>query len=141
MPQIYLLDTNAASDMMNGTSPALRRTLAEEGRTAVIAISSITSAELRFGIRLRDSIKLQRAFADFCMAAQILPWDDTVSVAYAELRLLLMQRGKALDAMDLLIASHAYALGATLVTRDNAFHNISGLVQVVNWAIDLRQPQ
>jgi len=39
--------------------------------------------------------------------------------------------------MDLLIASHAIAVGATLVTHDKAFLGASPSLQVVDWATDL----
>jgi tRNA(fMet)-specific endonuclease VapC len=138
MAQLYLLDTNAASDVMNGYSDAARLTLAREARSSAITISSITAGELRFGIRKRGSARLQRAFDDFCLAAQILPWDDSVAVAYGELRYSLARNGKVLDAMDLLIAAHAVAVGAVLVTRDRAFQQIKNLVRIENWATDLK---
>ncbi len=134
----YLLDTNAVSDLMNGRSKAARQTLAREARSAVIAISSITAAELRFGIRKRNSAYLQSAFDEFCAAALILPWDDTAAEAYGELRYNLTQRGITLDWMDLLIAAHAVATNAVLDTRDRAFQQVKDVVTVVNWATDLK---
>jgi tRNA(fMet)-specific endonuclease VapC len=46
-------------------------------------------------------------------------------------------RGRTLSANDLLIAAHAIATDATLVTRDGAFSQIDALRPVVNWATDL----
>jgi predicted nucleic acid-binding protein len=40
--------------------------------------------------------------------------------------------------MDLLIASHAIATRAVLVTRDKAFSQLAPLVKIENWATDLR---
>jgi tRNA(fMet)-specific endonuclease VapC len=135
---MYLLDTNAVSDIMNGYSEAARRTLLQEAGSAVIAISSITSGELRFGIRNRNSKRLQRAFDEFRAVGKILPWDDDAAMAYADLRNELTRRGKMLDALDMLIAAHAVAVGAVLVSRDRAFQHVEDFVEIVNWATDLK---
>jgi predicted nucleic acid-binding protein len=37
----------------------------------------------------------------------------------------------------MLIAAHAIAMGAVLVTNDKAFAHVSGLPAIVNWATDL----
>jgi len=37
----------------------------------------------------------------------------------------------------MLIAAHAIAVGAILVTADNVFNSVSGLVGKENWASDL----
>ena len=137
MAHLYLLDTNTASDVMNRRSQAARHTLAKIGQSSTIAISSISAAELRFGIRKRGSTRLQAAFADFCLSAEILPWDDRVAVTYGELRYDLGRNGKTLHTMDLLIAAHAIAVDAVLVTRDNAFQYIRDFVPIENWATDL----
>jgi predicted nucleic acid-binding protein len=39
--------------------------------------------------------------------------------------------------MDILIAAHAVATDAILVTRDGAFSQVEALRPVVNWATDL----
>jgi tRNA(fMet)-specific endonuclease VapC len=137
MAQIYLLDTNAASDVMKDGSSAARQTLITEARSGVIAISTISAAELRFGIRKRDSPRLQAAFDKFCAAAEILPWDDAAAEAYSELRYSLMRRGITLDAMDLLIAAHAMSLDAVVVTHDRAFQQITDFVKVIDWNTSL----
>jgi tRNA(fMet)-specific endonuclease VapC len=134
MAQIYLLDTNAASDVMKEGPSVARQTLATASGTGVIAISTITAAELRFGIRKRNALRLQAAFDKFCAAIEILPWDDAAAEAYGELRYLLTQRGITLDAMDLLIGAHAMSLGAVVVTHDQAFKKITDFVKVVDWA-------
>ncbi len=136
--RVYLLDTNAVSDIMNGYSEEARQKLLREGRSSVIAISSITSGELRFGIKKRNSKRLQRAFDEFRAVAMILPWDDEVAAAYADLREQLLRRGNALESLDMLIAAHAIAVGAVLVSRDRAFEHIKEFVEVENWATDVK---
>jgi len=134
MAQIYLLDTNAASDVMKERSIVARHALETEARLGVIAISTITAAELRFGLRKRNSVRLQAAFEKFCAAAEILLWDDSAAEAYGELRYSLTLRGITLDAMDLLIAAHAMSVDAVVVTHDQAFQQITDFVKVVDWS-------
>lgn len=136
--RIYLLDTNAVSDIMNGYSEAARLRLLREGRSSIIAISSITSGELRYGIRKRSSKRLQRAFDEFRTIGKILPWDDDVAAVYADLRDELLRRGKSLESLDMLIAAHAVAVGAVLVSRDRAFEHIRDFIEVENWATDMK---
>jgi tRNA(fMet)-specific endonuclease VapC len=133
----YLLDTNTVSDIMNGYSEAARLALLRESRSSIIAISSITSGELRFGIKKRNSKRLQRAFDQFLTVGTVLPWNDEVAMAYADLRDRLTRGGKTLDSLDMLIAAHAIAAGAVLVSRDSAFQHAREFVEVVNWATDL----
>jgi tRNA(fMet)-specific endonuclease VapC len=134
MADIYLLDTNAASDIMKEGPSAVRQALVTASLSGVIAISVITAAELRFGIKKRDSVRLQAAFDKFCAATEILPWDVLAAEAYSELRYALTRKGITLDAMDLLIAAHAMSLGAVVVTHDQAFQQITDFVKVVDWA-------
>jgi tRNA(fMet)-specific endonuclease VapC len=135
----YLLDTNAASDLFSQRSPVLRQTRFEARNSgSKVAISVLTQAELLFGFAQKPkATRLRAAYEAFLMDTHVLPWNAQASSSYAQLRLHLKQSGLAIDTMDLLIASQAHSLGATLVTRDRAFRNIAGLVEIVNWATDL----
>jgi tRNA(fMet)-specific endonuclease VapC len=72
----------------------------------------------------------------------VLAWDHDAAVAYGGLRAALERAGTPLGALDTLIAAHALAAGAVLVTHDAAFHRLRTLamkpgLQVVDWATDL----
>jgi tRNA(fMet)-specific endonuclease VapC len=63
-------------------------------------------------------------------------------VTYGELRARLQSAGSPLGALDTLIAAHALAIDAVLVTHDKGFGKLkhAGLdraLQVVDWATDL----
>ena len=45
--------------------------------------------------------------------------------------------GQPLEGMDMLIAAHAIAVGAIVVTADNVFNSVAGLAGKENWATDL----
>jgi tRNA(fMet)-specific endonuclease VapC len=136
---LYLLDTNTVSFLVNGRSPAVRTHYVEaESQGARIAISAITEAELLFGLARRpEATRLKANFDRFFAAVELLAWDSTVARAYGDLRGELSGAGKSLALMDLLIAAHAIAAAATLVTHDKAFLEASPSLQVVDWATDL----
>jgi len=136
---LYLLDTNTVSFLVNARSPAVRTHYVEtENGGARIAISAITEAELLFGLAKRpEATRLRTNFDRFFAAVELLPWDSRVARAYGALRAELSEAGKSLGLMDLLIASHAIAAGARLVTHDKAFLGASPSLQVVDWATDL----
>ena len=73
----------------------------------------------------------------FLAGIQVLPWGQTEAEAYGLIRAKLERSGMSLDSMDLMIAAHAVAKGAMLVTNDQAFAQVDELSATVNWAIDL----
>ena len=124
---LYLLDTNTASYSLKPGYPGLRAKL--DGRLpGQLAISAITEAELRFWIANRPQAANVRILVDaFLNRAQSMPWDSSVTLAYAKLRSDCKNSGKVLAELDMLIAAHAIALQATLVTHDRAFSQIADL--------------
>ncbi len=126
-----MLDTNMASAIIKGTSqPALRR-LADTP-THDIAISVITEAELLFGLAKNPATKHAGAARAFLATVTVMPWTSQTAAAYAQVRAELEAAGTPLKALDTLIAAHARALGATLVTDDRAFRHVEGLV-IESW--------
>jgi tRNA(fMet)-specific endonuclease VapC len=137
---LFLLDTNAASDIFKGRSHTARRALAEAQGSTRVAISVLTQAEILFGLKKRpDALHFGEAFDAFCAYVEVLPWTESAARSYAHLRSVLKERNRTGETMDLLIASQAHTLGAVVVTRDKGFRHLIGLVEVVNWATDLKQ--
>jgi tRNA(fMet)-specific endonuclease VapC len=60
------------------------------------------------------------------------PLDQGVVAHYATVRAYLEAKGQPIGPNDTLIAAHALALGATLVTADVEFTRVPGL-KVENW--------
>jgi len=103
-----------------------------------LAISSVTLAELHFGVlvakkrtvraeRLRRLLVLQRAF-------DALPLDEAVAASYGQIAAAVVDVGRQPRArsMDLLIAATAHAHSARLYTRNvSDFHGLDDLVDVV----------
>ena len=128
-----MLDTNIASFVIKGNRPALDRRLA---RIPVgnVFISAVTEAELRYGVaRIAPAPRLEMLVKEFLLTVTILPWDSAAALAYAELRTNLERAGQPMSNLDLMIAAHALAGGAILVTNDRAFSRIRNL-EVVDWS-------
>ena len=103
-----------------------------------IAISAITQAEILYGLHKKpDMARLRVAFENFSARTRILSWDASTANSYAVLRTDLERSGRALDLMDLLIASQALAHGAVLITGDKAFRHAPANLAVDNWATDV----
>lgn len=134
----YMLDTNTVSYIIKGQSPAARSKLASLHGNDVACISVITEAELRFGVAKRPNAeKLRTALEGFLAKIHVLPWTREEAVAYGELRAKQEAAGKTLGNLDTLIAAHAIASGATLVTNDTNLANAADLPGSANWAQDL----
>jgi tRNA(fMet)-specific endonuclease VapC len=141
--QPYLLDTNMVSYIVSGASAAARTHLVRlEGKSAVY-VSAISEAELRFGMAKGPKQATRIAMMErLLMKATVLPWGHEEAVAYGELRARLQTAGSPLGALDTLIAAHALAIDAVLVTHDKGFRNLKqvGLeraLQIADWATDL----
>jgi tRNA(fMet)-specific endonuclease VapC len=132
MRPLYLLDTNTASYVIKGNIPATRLRLAQIPMQQV-HISSITEAELRYGAaRLPDATKLHQIIEEFLLRITILAWDSNAAQEYGLLRASLERTGQPIGNLDLMIAAHALATGAILVTNDRAFARIKKL-KIENW--------
>jgi len=134
----YLLDTNIASCVIKGNSPAVDRHLVKVAM-AELAISAVTEGELRFGAaRLPHATRLHTLLEDFFLRLTILPWDSDAAHEYGRLRATLEREGQPMGNFDTMIAAHALALGAVLVTNDRAFSRVKKL-KVLDWTKDPRR--
>ncbi len=130
----YLLDTNTASYIIKGNVPRVRERLLRVSAADAL-ISVITEAELRFGILRRpDAKRLNIVVEEFLRFIEIRPWDSTAAGYYAELRAALEARGQPMGGLDMMIAAHALALGAVLVSSDRVFRRVKGL-KLENWGV------
>jgi len=134
---IFLLDTNAFSDLMR-KHRQLEAHLAALAPTDRVVICSIVRGEISFGIaqlaegRRRQTLESQAAPLFAILPCEAVP--ETAGDFYATTKITRQSKGLGLDENDLWIASTALALGATLVTRDSDFANIDGL-QVEDWSV------
>lgn len=133
-----MLDTNTVSYIARGRSPAARARLLERNSNEALCISAITEGEIRYGLAKRpDATALKVLMEGFIASIRVLPWTQAEARAYGSLRARLELAGTTLGNMDMMIAAHAIAVGAVLVTNDKAFAQVEQLRSRVNWATDL----
>ncbi len=99
-----------------------------------VGISSISCAELRFGVAnsAKPEENLDR-LERFLLPLEIVPFDAEAGRHYGRIRSELKRLGCPIGSNDLLIASHALALDATLATNNvREFSRVGGL-RVEQW--------
>jgi tRNA(fMet)-specific endonuclease VapC len=122
----YLLDTNAASYVINKKNADVDRHLARVAM-AELGISAVTEGELRFGAARSGSAGLQATVEQFLLGVSIFAWDSEAAKEYGRLRSALEHEGRVMGSLDMMIAAHAMALGLILVTGDRAFGRLRRL--------------
>ena len=132
MTTLYMLDTNIVSELARNPQGAVTRRIAQVGPDA-ICVSIITAAELRYGCARKGSSKLLAQIEAILESVPVLPLDVPADVEYGGIRAELEAAGKPIGPNDLLIAAHAYAVKAVLVTANTGeFTRVRGL-RVENW--------
>jgi tRNA(fMet)-specific endonuclease VapC len=129
---MFMLDTDMCIYLINERDQALRRKFEENASS--VCISSITYAELRFGVEHSARVEQNRSeLQAFCLDLDILPFDAEAGARYGQIRQELVRRGQTIGANDLLIAAHASGAHATLVTNnEREFGRVHGL-RIENW--------
>lgn len=129
----FLLDTDICIYVIN-ERPV--RVLGQFRKHAVedVGISSITAAELAFGVEKGKSARNREALATFLLPLEVAPFDQLAASAYGAVRAGLERRGSPIGPLDLLIAAHALSIGAILVTNNlKEFRRVDAL-RCENWA-------
>jgi tRNA(fMet)-specific endonuclease VapC len=123
----YLLDTNIVSDLLRNPRGKVADRIQAAGERNVCT-SVIVAAELRYGIVKKGSDRLSDAVEDILGILKVLPLETPADKIYGQLRSRLEKSGQPIGANDLLIASHAMALGYTLVSdNEREFSRIASL--------------
>ena len=152
---IYLLDTDTFVFMLRGLKVTVakdekhrhwqtigRRIIStaekkqEEAKAHELGLSAISVAELEFGARNSGHYEREIKITRRAMSPFTLFDFDAADCAchYGSVRCALEALGNSIGPLDTLIAAHALALGATLVTNNTTeFARVPGL-PCENWA-------
>ncbi|HBI51252.1 MAG TPA: VapC toxin family PIN domain ribonuclease [Ruminococcaceae bacterium] len=129
----YMLDTNICIYAIKKKPESVLKRLRSELDSG-ICISSVTLAELRFGVE--KSLYPERntvALSQFLVPLNVLPFDDTAAVEYGRICAFLQRKGTPIGTMDMLIAAHAKTVGIPLVTNNTKeFERVPDLL-LENW--------
>ncbi len=113
---IFLPDTNAVSNFLRGSSPALTARMHAE--FPLLRLSALVVAEREFGILHHASgLRFRRGFEALVASLPVEPFTREDAGIYARLRSTLEKRGQGISPIDTLIAAQALRLGATVVTH------------------------
>lgn len=132
-----MLDTNIVSSIIKGNSQAARARNAALLPHELRCISAITEGKLYCGLAKQPSPSRETSLRILLSTLSVLPWGREEARTYGHLRAKQEAAGKRLETLDLMIAAHAIAAGAILVTNDTTFSRMEAVLPVVNWATDL----
>ncbi len=129
----YLLDTDICIYAINERPPAVQRALREHA-AAGLGVSSVTAAELFYGVVRSGSQRNLEVLRRFLGALEIAPFDAAAAEVCGSLRAWLASQGTPIGPYDTQIAAHAQALRVTLVSNNTReFARVPGL-RLENWA-------
>ena len=134
---MILLDTNVVSEAMKRQPDQAVMAWLNEQAAETLFLSSVTLAELMFGIRALSAgqrkhtleAALQALLALF--AERVLPFDADAACHYAELAVTARASGRGFPTPDGYIAAIAASRGFIVASRDTAPYQAAG-VQVLN---------
>lgn len=139
---MILLDTNVISEPIKLAGDVKVLTWLDAQMVETLYLSTISLAELRFGIasmptgKRKDTLHTsleQRILPLF--AGRILPFDEATTEAYAALRALARAQGQAIAAADGYIAATAIQHGLMVATRDTGPFEAAGLTVINPWVL------
>lgn len=130
----YMLDTNICIYIIKHKPERVFLKL-QEHDPSEICISSVTYAELVYGVEKSQSIEKNRVALALLLAnIEIMDFDSFAAESYGKIRASLEKAGKPIGALDMMIAGHAKSLKYTVVTNNTReFMRVNGL-PLENWA-------
>ena len=138
---MIVLDTNVVSEAMKPEPhPAVRAWL-DKQVAETLYLSSVTLAELLFGIAALPAGKRKAMLTeavDGLLAlfhARVLPFDTDAARHYAELAMLARTSGRGLPTPDGYIAAIAASRGFIVASRDTAPYSAAGVTVINPWEV------
>ena len=129
----YMLDTDICIYVINERPAAVLQAFRKH-EAAGLGISSVTAAELYYGVARTGSQRNLQTLRRFLAPLQIAAFDAAAAEVCGSLRAWLASQGTPIGPYDTQIAAHAFALGVALVSNNTReFARVPGL-HVENWA-------
>lgn len=139
---MILLDTNVISEAMKPAPDDTVRAWLDEQAAETLYLSSVTIAELLYGIgalpagkrkdRLTEAMDgVMELFAD-----RVLPFDIAAARRYADLAVKARAAGKGFPTPDGYIAAIAASRGFAVATRDTSAFDTAGVAVINPWNVD-----
>jgi tRNA(fMet)-specific endonuclease VapC len=127
----FLIDTNICSAYIKGNRTVWSRFLQHAGG---MALSVVTVGELwTWAKRAKTRPQARNAVAELIELLDVIEIDFQVALRFGELRAQLLDAGKPMPDMDMLIAATALVYDLTLVTHNtNDFQPVAGL-SLADW--------
>ncbi|HUG61970.1 MAG TPA: type II toxin-antitoxin system VapC family toxin [Methylomirabilota bacterium] len=138
---MILLDTNVVSEAMTREPHPRVRAWLDAQAAETMFLSSITVAELLFGIGALPAGKRKDALAAALhdvldvFAARTMPFDTSIARRYADLAVSARAAGKGFPTPDGYIAAIAAAHGFTVASRDTSAFIAAGLTVIDPWSV------
>ena len=113
----WMLDTDTCIAIIKKHPTALKKLRGKS--IGQVGISSVTLGELAFGAdKSNRSNDAHDALREFVLALEIAAFGEDAAMQYGTVRAALVRKGKPIGALDTLIAAHAAAVDAILVTHN-----------------------
>ena len=136
---MIVLDTNVVSEAMKPQPDAAVRAWLNDQAAQTLYLSSVTLAELLFGIRAlpagRRKNMLDRALTELLALFEdrILPFDTDAARHYADLAVTARNGGRGFPTPDGYVAAVAASRGFIVASRDRLPYEAAGLKVIDPW--------
>jgi predicted nucleic acid-binding protein len=141
---MILLDTNVVSEAMKPEPHRCVRDWLDAQAAETLFLSSVTIAELMFGIgalpkgKRKDNLAAAMYGVMELFEARILPFDTEAARRYADLAVKARTAGKGFPTPDGYIAAIAAAHGFAVASRDTSAFRTAGLTVIDPWTAAAR---
>ena len=136
---MIVLDTNVISEAMKPEPQASVRDWLDAQAAETLFLSSVTIAELMFGIgelpqgKRRDNLTAALDGVVALFEGRVLAFDTVAAQRYADLAVKARAAGRGFPAPDGYIAAIAAAHGFAVASRDTSAFNAAGLTVIDPW--------
>ena len=129
----YILDTNICIYLIKQKPPEVLQKF-NAYQVGDLGISSITVAELEFGVQTSQFIqKNHQALEQFLIFLNIISFDHAAAIIYGDIRATLENQETPIGSLDTLIAAQAISLDVTLITNNTKEFGRVPNLKLENW--------